>query len=75
MAPLAAKWSALAAATDGVSIGVTAPFGCPTKPWKLAGATSARGPAYGAYPPKPPTRPWCGMMDPDDTARQAEMTT
>ncbi len=46
MAPLAAKWSALAATTDGVSAGVTAPFGCATKPWAPAGATSASGPAY-----------------------------
>ena len=50
MAPFAAKWSARAARTDGVSAGVTAPFGCATKAGTPAGAISASGPVYPAYP-------------------------
>merc|ERR1719187_2798913 len=44
-APLAAKWSALAATTAGSSAGVTAPLG-----WATNCGTPARGPTYGRGP-------------------------
>ena len=50
IAPLAAKCASLAARTDGVSAGVTAPLGCATRA-RPAGTVSASGPTY------PPTSP------------------
>ena len=66
---MAAKWSARAAFTAGVSAGTTAPFGCPTKTATLAGTTSANPTVAGPSPSGPVYQ----LAGPNGTpAREAE---